>query len=114
MSGKSEFSALISYHWMHFHPPLFFTLHACDILLNDIFPLSTFPLSLKLFSSLNCRHMLTHPWLTQNRESLCVFVADVFFPGCTRTVINIGDPNTVIGYIPGGERKREEEARQGQ
>lgn len=97
-------------------PPATFSrsslLRTPGILLPDISSLSPFPLSLKLLFSRSHTHTasVTHAYsptllcVSCSRAlGVCVCVLQKFFPSCTSGVINIGDPNTVIGCGPGRE-----------
>ena len=98
-------------------PPATFSrsslLRTPGILLPDISSLSPFPLSLKLlFYRLHTHtHCFSDTCLLTNSVvcelftcvwCVCACAAEIF-PSCTSGVINIGDPNTVIGCGPGRE-----------
>lgn len=77
------------------------------ILLHDISSLSPFPLSLKLLFSRSHTHCLSDTCLLTDSVlcelftcALCMLQIFFFFPSCACGVINIGDPNTVIGCGP--------------
>lgn len=114
VSTKTEFSACRS----HFSSKLvWFSLTTFSlscllctpgVLLHHVSSLSPFLLSFKLLFSRS--HRLASVTRAYSLALLCVnssrvlllriCVVEEIFPSCTSTVINIGDPNSVIGYSP--------------